>query len=242
MIAFACFLSIAFLLLLCGHRETFVLVVIAPVCVILIDLPLPRWTAPRLDISFDVYLYALPIQHPTSGLPLSFWGKVSSLSVIRSWQAASALLVEQPMLRIRKRIRPLTWLDYVWLAFRAIAKSERRFLSVFYRMQRNSGHGINSGEWAISAGPLRSNRASFRPCGGGGLKRSAKGTLIERRAANLPTPGATQSGLTTGHVRFCVDQHLGQLHDDPTREDRGSPRADVLLGELIQQEGPGPVG
>ena len=51
-IAIACFLSIALLLLLCGHRETFVLVVIAPVCVVLNDLPLPRWTAPKLDISF----------------------------------------------------------------------------------------------------------------------------------------------------------------------------------------------
>ena len=60
-IAITCFLSIALLLLLCGHKETFVLVVIAPVCVLLNDLPLPRWTAPKLDISFGVYLYPLPI-------------------------------------------------------------------------------------------------------------------------------------------------------------------------------------
>lgn len=49
-IAIACFLSIALLLLSCGHKETFVLVVIAPVCVLLNILPLPRFTAPRLDI------------------------------------------------------------------------------------------------------------------------------------------------------------------------------------------------
>ncbi len=51
MIAISWFLSIAVLLLLCGHKETFALVVIAPVCVLLNEFPLPRWTAPKLDIS-----------------------------------------------------------------------------------------------------------------------------------------------------------------------------------------------
>lgn len=93
----------------------------------------------------------------------------------------SALLVEQPMLRMRKRIGPLTWLDNVWLAFRAIAKSERRFLSVFYRMRHNSGHAINSGVWAISAGTNRRDLTapnSDLAAGAGPndiLKRSAEG-------------------------------------------------------------------
>src|SRR6478609_7386212 len=124
-IAITCFLSIALMLLLCGHKETFVLVVIAPVCVLLNDFPLPRWTAPKLDISFGVYLYALPIQHLTSGLTLSFWSKglfAFAITVIAG--TLSALLVEQPMLRMRKRIGPVTWLDNVWAALRAIAKSE----------------------------------------------------------------------------------------------------------------------
>ncbi|MET4330982.1 MULTISPECIES: hypothetical protein [Bradyrhizobium] len=74
-IAVACFTSIAVLLLWCGHKETLALVAIAPVCVVLNTIPLPRWTAPKLDISYGVYLYALPIQHLTSDLPLSFWSK-----------------------------------------------------------------------------------------------------------------------------------------------------------------------
>jgi peptidoglycan/LPS O-acetylase OafA/YrhL len=151
-IAIACFLSIALLLLLCGHRETFALVVIAPVCVLLNDLPLPRWTAPKFDISFGVYLYALPIQHLTSGLPLSFWGKgLVTFALTLLAGTLSALLVEQPMLRIRKRIGRFTWPDSLWTPFGAIAKSERRFLSVFYH---NPGRAINSG-WAISADTQR---------------------------------------------------------------------------------------
>jgi peptidoglycan/LPS O-acetylase OafA/YrhL len=155
-IAIACFLSIALLLLLCGHRETFALVVIAPVCVLLNDLPLPRWTAPKFDISFGVYLYALPIQHLTSGWPLSFWAKgLVAFALTFLAGTLSALLVEQPMLRIRKRIGRLTWPDSVWPPFGAIAKSERRFLSVFDRMRSNSGREINSGSWAISADTQR---------------------------------------------------------------------------------------
>jgi peptidoglycan/LPS O-acetylase OafA/YrhL len=155
-IAITCFLSIALLLLLCGHKETFVLVVIAPVCVLLNDLPLPRWTAPKLDISFGVYLYALPIQHLTSSLPLSFWGNgLLAFAITLIAGTLSALLVEQPMLRMRKRIGRVTWLDNGWPAFRAIAKSEWRFLSVFYRMRRNSGEVINSGGLAISAATNR---------------------------------------------------------------------------------------
>src|SRR3954468_18102428 len=56
------FLAIAILLLVCGHKETFALFVVAPICILLNVIPLPRWTAPRLDISFGTYLYALPIQ------------------------------------------------------------------------------------------------------------------------------------------------------------------------------------
>jgi peptidoglycan/LPS O-acetylase OafA/YrhL len=139
-IAIACFLSIAALLLLCGNKETFVLVVIAPVCVILNDLPLPRWTAPKLDISFGVYLYALPIQHLTSALPLSFWGKgLLAFAITLVAGTLSALLVEQPMLKMRKQIGPMTWLDNLWPALRAIAKSERRFLSAPDWMRRNAG-------------------------------------------------------------------------------------------------------
>ncbi len=110
-IAITCLLSIALALLLCGHKETFMLVVIAPVCVVLNDLPLPRWTAPKLDISFGVYLYALPIQHLTSGLPLSFWNKgLLAFAITLGAGMLSALLVEQPMLRMRKRIGRVTWL------------------------------------------------------------------------------------------------------------------------------------
>jgi hypothetical protein len=72
----------------------------------------------------------------------------------------SALLVEQPMLRIRKRSGLVTWLDNVWPAFRVIAKSEWRFLSGFYRMRRNSGRAINFGGLAISAGTNRRNLAA----------------------------------------------------------------------------------
>jgi peptidoglycan/LPS O-acetylase OafA/YrhL len=113
-IAIACFLSIALLLLWCGHKETFVLVVIAPVCVILNDLPLPRWTAPKLDISFGVYLYALPIQHLTASLPLSFWSKgIIGFALTLVAGTLSALLVEQPMLRLRKGIGRVTWRNIV---------------------------------------------------------------------------------------------------------------------------------
>jgi peptidoglycan/LPS O-acetylase OafA/YrhL len=139
-IAIACFLSIALLLLWCGHKETFVLVVIAPLCVILNELPLPRWTAPKLDISFGVYLYALPIQHLTSGLPLSFWTKgLLAFAITLVAGTLSALLVEQPMLRIRKRIGPVTWLDDVWSELRAIAKSGPPFLPVPDWIHRNEG-------------------------------------------------------------------------------------------------------
>ncbi|MGY4428905.1 peptidoglycan/LPS O-acetylase OafA/YrhL [Bradyrhizobium sp. F1.13.1] len=109
-IAVACFTSIAVLLLWCGHKETFALVAIAPVCVVLNTIPLPRWTAPKLDISYGVYLYALPIQHLTSDLPLSFWSKgLFAFMVTLLMGTLSALLIEQPMLRVRKRIRPLSW-------------------------------------------------------------------------------------------------------------------------------------
>ena len=42
---------------------------------VLSSLSLPRWTAPKRDISFGVYLYAPPIQHLTAGLPFSFLAK-----------------------------------------------------------------------------------------------------------------------------------------------------------------------
>ena len=64
------------------------------------------------------------------------------------------------MLSIRKRIGRATWLDNVWPAFRAIAKLERRFLSVFYRMRHNSGRATNSGGRAISAGTNRRDLAA----------------------------------------------------------------------------------
>lgn len=106
-IAVGVFLTIALFLLLSGHKETFVLVVIAPICVLLNNLPLPRFTAPKLDISFGVYLYALPIQHLTAGLPFGFWGSgVSAFALTLMAGTLSALLVEQPMLRLRKRILP----------------------------------------------------------------------------------------------------------------------------------------
>ena len=160
-IAIACFLSIALVLLICGHGETFVLVVIAPVCVLLNDLRLPRWTAPKLDISFGVYLYALPIQHLTSGLPLSFWSKaLCAFAITLLAGTLSALLVEQPMLRIRKRIGPVKWPDNVWPALSGVAKSEWRALSVFRRMRRHSD-SIHSG-WCQLPRP---NSASFGACG-----------------------------------------------------------------------------
>ena len=90
----------------------------------------PRWTAPKIDISFGVYLYALPIQHLTSGLPLSFWGKgLLAFAITLMAGTLSALLVEQPMLRIRKRIGPVTWLDNVWPAFRVIKNQNGGFCS-----------------------------------------------------------------------------------------------------------------
>ena len=101
-------LAVAGVMLLSGNRETFALVVISPICVLLNDVPLPRWTAPRLDISFGVYLYALPIQHLTSTLPLNFWIKgmiAFALTLVVGW--LSARLIEQPMLRRRQQLRPL---------------------------------------------------------------------------------------------------------------------------------------
>ena len=150
-IAITCFLSIALLLLLCGHRETFVLVVIAPVCVLLNDLPPPRWTAPKLDISFGVYLYALPIQHLTSGLPLSFWTKgLLAFAITPMAGTLSAQLVEQPMLRIRKRIGRVTWLDNVWPAFRVIAESDGGFCPYFIACG-----AIQAGRSIPEGGPFR---------------------------------------------------------------------------------------
>ncbi len=108
--AIACLLSVSLVMLACGHRETFVLVAVAPICVLLNDVPLPRWTAPRLDISFGVYLYALPIQHLTKTLPYSFLEKgLMAFALTLAAGALSTVLIEQPMLRIRQRIRPLKW-------------------------------------------------------------------------------------------------------------------------------------
>ena len=101
-------LAVAGIMLLSGHRETFALVVIAPICVLLNDVPLPRWTAPRLDISFGVYLYALPIQHLTSTLPFSFWVTgMMTFALTLAIGTLSAILIEQPMLRRRQQLRPL---------------------------------------------------------------------------------------------------------------------------------------
>jgi peptidoglycan/LPS O-acetylase OafA/YrhL len=102
----ACFGIISLLLFGCGQIETMVLVAIAPACVLLNDVPLPSWTAPRLDISFGVYLYAFPIQQLTAGLLPEFWANglfAFALTLIAG--ALSALLVEQPMLNVRKRLK-----------------------------------------------------------------------------------------------------------------------------------------
>ena len=166
-IAITCLLSIALALLLCGHKETFMLVVIAPVCVLLNDLPLPRWTAPKLDISFGVYLYALPIQHLTSGLALSFWGKgLLAFAMTLMAGTLSALLVEQPMLRMRKRIGPMTWLDDA-----RITGNRKIRTAVSLRLRAAQ---FRPGDLFRRVGylgwyqPSRSNSARFRPCGGGG--------------------------------------------------------------------------
>lgn len=104
------FLAIGFFLLLCGHKETFALVFFAPICILLNDLPLPRWTAPRLDISFGAYLYALPIQHLTADLPLSFWTKgLIAFAATLAAGSLSARLIEQPLLKLRKRLKPFSW-------------------------------------------------------------------------------------------------------------------------------------
>ena len=125
-IAITCLLSIALALLLCGHKETFMLVVIAPVCVVLNDLPLLRPSSIFRGTHPD---NARPLQL-TSGLPLSFWNKgLLAFALTLGAGTLSALLVEQPMLRMRKRIGRVTWLDDVWPALLAIAKSERRFLA-----------------------------------------------------------------------------------------------------------------
>jgi peptidoglycan/LPS O-acetylase OafA/YrhL len=122
-IAMACFMAIALLLLLCGHKETFVIVVLAPLCVLLNDLPLPRWSAPKLDISYGVYLFAHPIQHLTASLPLSFWATgFVTFGITLVAGTLSALLIEQPMLRMRKRLDPVGWPD-IWPASRPVQKS-----------------------------------------------------------------------------------------------------------------------
>jgi peptidoglycan/LPS O-acetylase OafA/YrhL len=94
---------ISLLLFLCGQIETMVLVAVAPICVILNDLPLPSWTAPKLDISFGVYLYAFPIQQLTAGLLPDFWANGLFAFVLTLIAGIlSALWVEQPMLNLRK--------------------------------------------------------------------------------------------------------------------------------------------
>ena len=101
--ALTVFGAVALLLLLCGQIETMVLVAIAPICVLLNDLPLPSWTAPRLDISYGVYLYAFPIQQLTAGLLPEFWstGLIAfALTIVAG--TLSAALIEQPMLTVRK--------------------------------------------------------------------------------------------------------------------------------------------
>lgn len=110
--ALATFGVISLLLLICGQIDTMVLVAIAPSCVLLNDIRLPSWTAPRLDISFGVYLYAFPLQQLTAGLFPEYWstGLIAFVITIAAG-AISAALIEQPMLRVRKTLKFANTLD-----------------------------------------------------------------------------------------------------------------------------------
>lgn len=106
MIALAAFGAISLLLLVCGQIDTMALVVIAPLCVLLNDIPLPSWTAPKLDISYGVYLYAFPSQQVTAGIFPEFWSTgLFAFALTVTFGILSAAYVEQPMLRYRKTVK-----------------------------------------------------------------------------------------------------------------------------------------
>jgi hypothetical protein len=73
------------------------------------------------------------------------------------------------MLKMRKQIGPMTWLDNLWPALRAIAKLERRFLSVSECVGRNASRSeVRFGGWLISAstvhhGPIVSELPAAGP-------------------------------------------------------------------------------
>jgi peptidoglycan/LPS O-acetylase OafA/YrhL len=63
-----------------------------------------RWSAPKLDIFYGIYLFAHPIQQLTASFPLRFWATgFVTYAITLGAGTASALLVEQPMLRMRER-------------------------------------------------------------------------------------------------------------------------------------------
>ncbi|UZE51650.1 acyltransferase family protein [Rhodopseudomonas sp. P2A-2r] len=74
-------------------------------CVVLNRVPLPSWLMPRADISYGVYLYAFPVQQLVSNWSGSFWIRLGMVVVIVTILAIlSARYVEQPALRLRKRL------------------------------------------------------------------------------------------------------------------------------------------
>jgi peptidoglycan/LPS O-acetylase OafA/YrhL len=69
-------------------------------------MPPPAWLRPRLDISYGVYIYAFPVQQLVAMRVTGFWiALILSLIATLALALASALLVEQPALRLKSRFR-----------------------------------------------------------------------------------------------------------------------------------------
>ena len=104
-VALAGFAGLAAAFALSGNSLVAVLLAVTVACVLLNQLPLPRWTAPKFDISYGVYLYAFPVQQLLSNWPAGFWLRLAAVVVIVSALGMiSARFVEQPALRWRRSI------------------------------------------------------------------------------------------------------------------------------------------
>ncbi|MDB5619261.1 acyltransferase [Tardiphaga sp.] len=90
---------------LSGNPTVAVLLAVTVVCVLLNQVPLPSWMAPKFDISYGVYLYAFPVQQLLSNWPAGFWTRLVVVVVtVTALGLASAKLVEQPALRWRRSL------------------------------------------------------------------------------------------------------------------------------------------
>ncbi|WP_291572481.1 acyltransferase [Bradyrhizobium sp.] len=86
-----------------GNPTTAAFVAIAVGCVLLNQVRTPAWLAPRLDISYGIYLYAFPIQQLTSNASGGFWVRFGLAVTLTVFLAIfSAKFVERPLLAWRK--------------------------------------------------------------------------------------------------------------------------------------------